>query len=344
MNAVISDLRGRIREQALLVAYRPERYEAGDVLDVPLTTVWPERDGRARFRIERYAGGGFAGQVYRAVLEALEPADGVDPDLRVGGCYSVKLLVPPSRPRRGFRNFIYALGFQAPFSAQVLRPACRAGLLFREVFRRVVEAEWGRPEAVPKAFASFYDPVTGAYGDVLEWVEGRVWRLEADVHPCKRRPWREADPRNTDSPEYVAKRQFMDRVVRLLRAMGARELARQYTWWTLKSQPNVFKRYGYESDPSRGLCTLDFRAGLALLWFLPMSPADVRLIGEGLRRGAWAQFDRLDTETFLKFIRNRPDLPAACGPLAEAAVREERAYRRSVPDLWRRGGRLCVDR
>ena len=60
----------------------------------------------------------------------------------------------------------------------------------------------------------------------------------------------------------------------------------------MKSQPNVLKRTGRATGPADGLCAVDFRAGLALLPFLPMSPGDFKLIFKGLSRGSLVQFDR----------------------------------------------------
>jgi len=77
------------------------------------------------------------------------------------------------------------------------------------------------------------------------------------------------DEQQVGSPEYRAKRKFMSDFVGLLHDMGAYEFARQYEWSTCKSQPNALKRQGTDDDPASGLVAVDFRAGLALLPFLP---------------------------------------------------------------------------
>jgi len=77
-----------------------------------------------------------------------------------------------------------------------------------------------------------------------------IWRLEVDDHLSRRRAWRTIDAEATDSPEYIAKKQFMVRFVELLREMGAGELSRQYYWWTLKSQPNCLRRDGAGPHPA----------------------------------------------------------------------------------------------
>ena len=131
-----------------------------------------------------------------------------------------------------------------------------------------------------------------------DWVEGRNWQFELDDRYFDRRAPDLDDPHPdfaaTGAAEYFAKKHFMARFVRLLHRIGAPEFARQYEWWTAKSQPNVLKRLDAGDGPSDGLTAIDFRAGLALLPFLPMSPADVPLIWRGLRRGALVQFDRGD--------------------------------------------------
>ncbi len=329
------------QDPVLLMRHRPLRYEADDVLELDLTTVWPEQVCRGRFRILRFVGGGFAGQVYRAVLEGIAPAEVVVPELVPGNVYALKILVPPTRFARFFRNLVYWLGFQAPFSAQVNQAACRAGLLWQKLVRHAAARELGEETRVVDAYASFFDPGLQAHGEVLEWVEGRVWRLEPDTRLRLRRQWKRVRPQETGSPEYVAKRQFMARVVDLFHRMGGYELARQYEWWTMKSQPNVLKRLSDNSDPVAGLCAVDFRAGLAVLPFLPMNPRDVTLILQGLARGSLVQFDRCD---YLRLRAYISSLDGQLLPLVEAFEAYDRQYRRSMPDLTHHGLRPLADR
>ena len=256
-------------EADLELPYRKARYDSGDVLELDFTTVWPETEGNARFIVQKFVGGGFAGQVYRCTLDRVWLETDAPADLREGGTYAIKIMLPPSRFSCRFRDRVYWLGFQAPFSAQVNRAACRAGLLWQKFALLAAGIEYGRDDAVADVYASFHDPGLRAYGEIREWVEGRTWHLEADTDFKRRRRWRSVRPAETGSPEYVAKRQFMHRFVRMLHAMGAPELARHYEWWTLKSQPNALKRSGTDGDPEAGLCAVDFRAGLALLPYLP---------------------------------------------------------------------------
>jgi hypothetical protein len=338
------DMSRTIAQAGLLWTQPADRYEDGDRLDLDFTTVWPEVEGTGRFLIEKFVGGGFAGQVYRCVLEDVSlPAGAGDFGLRPGRVYAVKIMVPPERSSRRFRDLLYWIGFQAPFSAQVHRAACRSGLLWQRLARLAASLAGEAEDAVAEVHASFYDPSLRAFGEIREWVEGRTWRLEPDTTPGLRRRWQTVAPESTGSPEYVAKRQFMWRFVRLLHEMGAPELARQYEWWTMKSQPNTLKRAGADRNPAAGLCAVDFRAGLVLLPFLPMSPGDLKLIVDGVRRRSLAQFDRADFVRLRAFGNRFGDRAAHLAPMVDALERYDQAYRRSMPDLTHQGLRLLRD-
>ena len=112
--------------------HRPMRithYDAGTELEYTMTPVEPGSDAVIRFAIEKFVGGGFAGQVYKVRLLAItidgQPAETMM-NLHVGGTYAVKILIPPSTGSLFFRNFLYAVGFQAPFQLQVNPTAARA--------------------------------------------------------------------------------------------------------------------------------------------------------------------------------------------------------------------------
>ncbi|MBM4148029.1 MAG: hypothetical protein FJ224_03195 [Lentisphaerae bacterium] len=328
----------------LELPFRRRRYEPGDILNLDCTAVWPEGRFGAAFRVQKFVGGGFAGQVYRCVLESVRGDASRVPALREGGVYAVKIQLPASRFSRRFRDMLYAIGFQSPFSPQLNEQSCRAGLLMQKLVGMAAGRAFGRDGAVAEVYASFFDSELRAFGEVREWVEGRAWRLEPDTRPRLRRRWRTVRPEDTGSPEYVAKRQFMMRLVQLLHQMGAWELARQYEWWTMKSQPNVLKRTRAGSGPADGLCAVDFRAGLTLLPFLPMSPADFVLIAQGARRGSLVQFDRFDAVRLRTFFNARrgemPEAPAMVDRLLEL----DAAYRRRMPDFAHQGLRLFTDR
>lgn len=344
-HALVQELVDQIRSFKRFWPYHEERYEPGKVLSLNVTTAWPEQEASLKLVVDKFVGGGFAGQVYRCQLteSSLSAAEGDSMGLRVGGTYAVKVLLPPSRFSQIFRNTVYTLAFQAPFSAQTLKSACRSGLLWPKVLRLAAGEAFGDQDAVADTYASFYDDNLKAFGEVREWVEGRGWRLESDNQPHLRKDWRSVKPQETGSPEYVAKHQFMDRLVRMLEEMGARELSRQYAWSTLKSQPNALKRYGDEDDPAKGLCAVDFRAGLALLPYLPMSPGDFVLILKGLRHGSLTQFDRCDFSKLRAYITQHPEAFRGQEALIDALEHYDAAYRRSMPDWCHQGWRLLWD-
>jgi hypothetical protein len=259
----------------------------------------------------------------------------------------MKILVPPEESKRKFRDALYAVGFQAPFSMQSHPPAARAGALWQKLVRRAAKLKFGTEDAVKDIFCTFIDSRLGSCGELSEWVEGRQWRFESDNYLDIRRLWRQGLPvpqAHLGSAEYRAKKTFMAQLVELLHDMGAPELARQYEWYTCKSQPNVMKRDGHDNDPAAGLTAMDFRAGLTLLPFLPMSPGDFPLIWRGLKRGSLVQFDRPDMDRFGQFIA---DHPADFADLADAVAElkaAEHGYRESMVDVTHHGARLLRDR
>ncbi|MHC4085317.1 MAG: hypothetical protein ACYSU5_08955 [Planctomycetota bacterium] len=88
-----------------------------------------------------------------------------------------------------------------------------------------------------------------------------------------------------------------------------------------------------EDDPSGGLVAVDFRAGLALLPFLPMSPGDFKLILKGLFRGSLVQFDRGSISKLQAFARANSDEFANSQKLLDELKAVESVYRNSVPDI-----------
>ena len=326
-------------ESHLLRPRRIVRHEVGDLLALDLEGVAPAWRGRATFEILGYVGGGFAGQVYRARVVDVEGDAPAKAALPAGGVYALKMFVPWSGFARMFRNAIYGLAFQAPFGLQVSRSAVRSAALWQKFLRRGARVRLGREDTIVDVHATFFDPALGTHGEVLEWVQGRVWRLEVND-----RLFSEKSPgQGASETEYAAKKRFMRDIVGLFHEMGAPELARQYEWWTMKSQPNVLKHIGAGEDPSAGLVAVDFGAGLALLPFLPMSPADVKLILRGLAAGRLVQFDRGDLERLEAFVsEHAPAFTDFGGAMAELRIADA-AYRRSQADVTHHHVRLVTD-
>jgi hypothetical protein len=371
-------LEAAFEKTGLLRRFRRAAYDPGDLLEYEVLGVFPATPARVTAEVERFVGGGFAGQVYRVRLLALESRNGdrssdgsaVAGDastespvagLEIGRPYAVKILTPPSAFARGFRNLLYFLGYQAHFGAQVLPSAVRVGVLWQKLIRRAMAIEIGDETSVCDTYATFYDAELASHGEINEWIEGRIWKFEADDRLFERwdfarretrreRPGDEvpgtrrsaaAFPAQHNSPEYVGKKRFMQKLVDLLHRMGAGELARQYEWWTCKSTPNVLKRISREGDPEAGLTAVDFRAGLTLLPFLPMSPADVKLILKGLLRGRLVQFDRCDMSLLREFVGGNPAFEDLGPAIVELETQTE-VYRSSQPDLTHHHVRLLT--
>lgn len=371
-SAIQKQLRESFAGAAVHRPMRFARYEPGDELVYDVTGVTDGTAGRVTLAVEAFIGGGFAGQVYRVRVTGIEPcgtgadrvettgvgasdvgttdaeASGGPPGgLTTGGVYAMKILIPPSGFSLFFRNLLYWIGFQGPFQLQVNPVAARAGALWQQFIRRAARKLCGDDRSVTDIHATFVDRRLGSCGELSEWIAGRTWRLEVNdrVHQLKR--WhRRALPEGIDpgSPEYRAKYTFMHRFVELLHEMGAHEFARQYEWSTWKSQPNCLKRNESEEQPAKGLVAVDFRAGLVLLPFLPMSPGDFKLIFKGILRGSLVQFDRGDLDRLARFIEANGDLfPDSAGMLDELR-RAEDIYRNSVPDITHNHVRLLFSR
>jgi len=316
--------------------YRPmriSRYDAGTELTYDVREVGRAEMAKVHLVVEKFVGGGFAGQVYRVKITAIE---GTIDGLEVDRSFAMKILIPPSSFSRLFRNVLYWIGFQGPFQLQVNPTAARAGALWQKLIRRGAKIRFGDENAVVDIYATFVDEKLGSCGELSEWVEGRTWRLEVDDRLDLLKKWlrgKQVDEKQVGSPEYRAKRKFMSEFVQLLNDMGAYEFARQYEWSTCKSQPNALKRRRTDNDPSSGLVAVDFRAGLALLPFLPMSPGDFKLIFKGLMRGSLVQFDRGDIARLEAFVARHGEEFAGMRDLPAELKTADRLYRDSVPDI-----------
>ena len=330
----VRELEGRFRAAALLRPIRVRRYESGQILAYDVLGVWPSRPARVRLEVERHVGGGYAGQVYRVRVLDLAAPDGPIEGLEAGRAYALKILVPVSGFGRFIRNLLYGIGFQAPFAPQANPDAARAGALWQKLIRRGAASRFGTERAVVDVLATLVDPVLGSCGEISEWVDGRLWRYEIDDNLFARLGWKPGRPaEGLGSPEYRAKRTFMKDLVGFMHEMGAPELARQYEWWSLKSQPNALKRTEADGDPERGLVAVDFRAGMALLPFLPQCPADFKLIVQGVARGSLVQFDRGDVGALESYVAGHAEEFAGMAGAVEDLKVADGAYRDSLPDI-----------
>ncbi|MGB3863369.1 MAG: hypothetical protein WA915_14910 [Candidatus Aminicenantaceae bacterium] len=337
----IRDLEDLFYQQKIFRPIRLRRYEQGTELFYDIKGVVPAKLGRVKLVVEEFIGGGYAGQVYRVkVLDTESSERGIE-GIQPGETYAMKILIPLSGFARMFRNMIYALAFQGPFSLQVNPSAARAGAIWQKFLRRGTKIRFGSERAVVDIHATFIDSALGSCGELSEWIDGRMWRFEVDDDLDARFHWKVGDPEdNIGSPEYRAKKTFMARFVELMHEMGAAELARQYEWATCKSQPNALKRLESDASPYEGHVAVDFRAGLALLPFLPMCPADFKLILKGIARGSWVQFDRGNLAKLESFVNRNPETFEDMGEALEELKENERDYRDSLPDITHHHFRL----
>jgi hypothetical protein len=343
---VYRDLEQEFRNTALYRPMRVGRYEAGTELSYRVTGFNGSDEAQVELVVERFVGGGFAGQVYQVRLLDISAEEASPQGLVVGGVYAMKVLIPATTFSRVFRNLIYWIGFQGPFQLQVNPAAARAGALWQKLLRRGAKVRFGDERTVADVYATFVDPNLGSCGELSEWVEGRTWRLEVDDCLDLLMRWRRGEPIDEErlgSPEYRDKRGFMAGLVELMHEMGAYECARQYEWSTWKSQPNCLKRLHADDSPFSGLVAVDFKAGLALLPFLPMSPGDFKLIGQGLRRGSLVQFDRGDLAGLGQFVGAHQEEFSDLLPMLEELEESEEIYRESIPDITHHHIRLLVD-
>lgn len=334
-------LRQKVKDENLHRDMHISRYDPGAKLVYDMTPIGSSSDRSVALTVKKFVGGGFAGQVYQVVVDSVSGES--IPGLTVGQVYALKIFLPPSQFSVVFRNFLYWVGFQGPFQIQVNPTAAHAGALWQKFIRRGAAIRFGDEECVNDVHATFTDFSLGSCGEISNWVEGRTWRLEVDDHLDALGRWKkgkQVDTQLLGSPEYRAKRKFMHEFVDLLHDMGAHEFARQYEWSTCKSQPNCLKRTSTNDDPHGGLVAVDFRAGLALLPFLPMSPGDVILIFRGLARGSLVQFDRGNLQKLRAFVSDHEDRFDDLIPLLDQLENAERVYRDSIPDITHNHFRL----
>ncbi|MHC4638412.1 MAG: hypothetical protein ACYTBV_13085 [Planctomycetota bacterium] len=329
-------LEEKFRQAGVYRPLRVSRYDAGAELEYDVTDITSENKARVRLLIERFVGGGFAGQVYKVRLIDIDSESGTIGGLEQGKSYAMKILVPPTGSAKLFRNILYRIGFQGPFQLQVNLQAATAGALWQKFIRRAGQIRFGEETVVNDIHAVFVDHSIGSCGELSDWVDGRTWRLEVDERMDLLKRWnrgRAVDQQQLGSAEYRAKKQFMSDFVKLLHEMGAYEFARQYEWSTCKSQPNCLKRMGMDDELEGGLVAVDFRAGLALLPCFPMSPGDIKLIFKGIARGSLVQFDRGSVKKLEKFVDSHRENFSEMQPMLERLKEAELVYRNSVPDI-----------
>lgn len=183
----------------------------------------------------------------------------LDPSPWLSGRHRVRVLAPGA-PDLGFpagRRLMMRIRRGGHHGAERQRQVA----LVQGLIREAAGTKWGAADAIAEPLAVFHDPHHAAFGTLEEWTAGRYWRMELD--DCLfDRPKPSADPDRDDPAlfrtEYCAKRLFMARLVKLLREIGAEELARRYDWANGISQRRVLKRDGFDPDPMDGWTAVAF--------------------------------------------------------------------------------------
>ena len=333
---ICKKLEQNFHDADLLRPIRSGRYDAGDVIDYEIKYVISGELAKVKLKIVKFVGGGFAGQVYQIRILDIYNKNQFDHELVENNIYAMKILIPPSGFSNFFRNAVYWIGFQGPFQLQVNPVASLAGAIWQKFIRRAARIKFGDENSVVDIYATLVDEKLGSCGEISEWIEGRTWQLEVDEKMDHLKGWRRGKTvpeGDLGSPEYRAKKIFMKEFVKLLHELGGYEFARQYEWSTCKSQPNCLKRDDSESDPEAGLTAVDFRAGLALLPFLPMSPGDIKLIFKGWARGSIVQFDRGNISKLEKYVNAHQQEFSDLKHLLKDLKICEDIYRNSLPDI-----------
>lgn len=326
---------------------RVRRYDPGTQLTYDVTDIKKSNKGKIHLVINKYVGGGFAGQVYQVKVQGIETENGPIGALKVNKIYAMKIFIPPSNFSLLFRNVIYWIGFQGPFQLQVNPAAALAGAIWQKFIRRAAKIRFGNVSSVNDIHTIFIDKAMGSCGELSDWVDGRTWKLEVDDQMDLLKQFyrgKSVDQKLLGSPEFRAKKKFMADFVKLLHDMGAYEFARQYEWSTCKTQPNCLKYQNTENNPSKGLVAVDFRPGLALLPFLPMSPGDFKLILKGLGRLSLIQFDRGNLKKLEQFVEANKHEFSDMQQMLDELKKSERIYRDSIPDITHNHLRLLFSK
>jgi len=198
-------------QQSIHRPMRISRYEPGTEISYDVTTLQESKKATVTLLIEKFIGGGYAGQVYKVKVTDIQAEKPIN-EIQIGNFYAIKILIPPSAFAKFFRNMLYLIGFQGPFQLQSNPAAARAGALWQKFIRQAAKIQFGNENTVVNIHATFIDKTLGSCGELSEWIEGRTWQLEVDENMDTLNIWkkgRKVDPQKLGSPEYRSKRKFM---------------------------------------------------------------------------------------------------------------------------------------
>ncbi len=326
----------RSLNQPAPLIYRPPRagYLPGEVISARVQTIERGLLGKMSFQIMRSPGSGFAGQVYQVQPSLGWPAD-------FPPFAAVKVLRPVAAWKLAFREVLFQISFQTTFAPRLREEAVRCGLLWQSILRSAAALEFGSSNVIAAPLGYYWDENLASFVELHEWIPNLTIRYEADDLLVMR--WLRPSETRPSQTEMARKRRFMDRLAGLCREMGADGLARQFDWFTLVSQANVLTRVGDAQEEQSEFCAVDCRPGLAFPFFLPLSPAHVRICLQGLRRGLLVHFDECDLTRLNNYLKTRPELSVRVSPLVEQLRVNLDAYRNALPNLWQKGIQVLRD-
>jgi hypothetical protein len=314
---------------------RLRMYLPGETLEVQVYLPQGQRIGWESFQIEAFAGSGFAGQVYRAL-----PQVGVLPGTQIGVSLALKFLRPSSRWKERFRDVLFFLSYQTIFAPRLREPGLQAGLLLTEILHQLMVQEDGQSAMFARPLGYFWDERLATFAEIYSWEIGRPPFYTPDDGLILRWFAGRKDPPDS---EMQRKKQFMHWLADRCYQYGAQGIARQFEWGTWVAQSNVLTRPAGSGNEAE-FVAVDWRPGLAVPFFLPLSPAHARLIVRGIWRGQWVQFDQVDHKCLLEYLGRHPEITDQVSKSLEAFLPAERAYRAGLPDLWQSGDRLLENK
>jgi hypothetical protein len=165
---VCADLENKFNDLELYRPVRTEHYDAGTELTYEMTAVESaEKLAKVALTVEKFVGGGFAGQVYRVQVTSIETDAGQVEEfagVEKNSFYAMKILIPPSNGSLFFRNLVYRIGFQAAFQLQTNPIAARSGAIWQKFIRRAAKIRFGDEAALNDIHVTFVENKLGSCG------------------------------------------------------------------------------------------------------------------------------------------------------------------------------------
>lgn len=242
-------------------------------------------------------GEGYAGQVYKVYDTQTEVWE--------NRWIVLKALRPESSQKQQARNLFFRLCFGGNFSPSIDESAVRFGLIWQTILRRGAKVLYDNEKMIPEPIGYFWSKEMRTFVEVHEWIDGKV-----------------SIPNNPEKNQ--TKRKFMDDMVNLAEEMGAYQLSRQYKWWTMLAGANVLEK----EDGS--FVAVDWRSGIALPFFLPLSPGDIPIIVRNLKKGHFVNFDYADYDRLNAFVVKCKEDFADLISLIEELPSLDKQYRENI--------------